>query len=45
VNYAEPGVPDHGQLALHVAVSAIAVYVLGHGIEGAVQRWPLPQAG
>lgn len=44
VNYSEPGLADYGRLALHVAVSAAAVYLLGYGVEWAVRRWLLPRA-
>ncbi|MEJ7618681.1 MAG: hypothetical protein WKF30_17315 [Pyrinomonadaceae bacterium] len=44
INYSEPGVGSYSQLALHVAVSAVAGYLLGYGLEWATRRWLLPQA-
>jgi len=44
VDYSEPGLGSYGQLVLHVAVSAAAVYLLGYGIEWATRRWLLPPA-
>ena len=43
VNYSEPGWGGYGQLALHVAVSAAAVYLLGYGVEWAARRWLMPR--
>jgi hypothetical protein len=44
VNYAEPGLVGYSQLVLHVMASAVAVYVVGYGIEWATRRWLLPQS-
>ena len=44
VNYAEPGFGSYAQLALHVTMSALAVYLLGYGVEWATRRWLLSQA-
>jgi hypothetical protein len=42
VNYSEPGLAGYSQLVLHVAVSAVTVYLVGYGIERAGRRWLLP---
>jgi hypothetical protein len=39
INYSDPGLSSYCQLVLHVAVSAVAVYLLGYGIEWAMRRW------
>lgn len=43
INYAEPGWADYSRLALHVAASAVAVYLVGYGIDWAARRWLLPR--
>ena len=43
INYSQPGLSGYGQLALHVIVSAAAVYLLGYGVEWAARRWLLPR--
>ncbi|HEX8472761.1 MAG TPA: hypothetical protein VF666_01885 [Pyrinomonadaceae bacterium] len=38
VNYAEPGIVGYSQLALHVLVSAVVVYLFGYVLELVVKR-------
>jgi hypothetical protein len=44
VNYSEPGLGGYSQLALHVAASAAAIYLVGYGVEWGTRRWLMPRA-
>lgn len=39
VNYSHPGLTDYGQIALHLVVTAAAVYLLGWAVEWLWRRF------